>query len=129
LTSSDKSRELLEAVYKMKYDSTDETTGIADFKLIEEDYPRLDVFVELNEEAKEIWKNYVGIKEIKNLLERRREFDKLKADFYKYIVSIPLKTDNLPPEVAGFRYVGNNVLREYYDENTGFICKGVVALW
>lgn len=127
--SSDKSRELLEAVYKMKYDSTDETAGIADFKLIEEDYPRLDAFVELNEEAKEIWKNYVGIKEIKNLLERRREFDKIKADFYKYNVSIPLKTDNLPPEVAGFRYVGNNVLREYYDENTGFICKGVVALW
>lgn len=127
--SSDKSRELLQAVYKMKYESSDDTVGIADFKLIEEDYPRIDVFVELNEEAGEIWKYYLDIKEIKNLLERRRQFERIKADFYKYVVSVPLKTENLPPEVAGFRYVGHNVLREYYDENTGFICKGVVALW
>lgn len=127
--SSDKSRELLQAVYKMKYESSDDTVGIADFKLIEEDYPRIDVFIELNEEAGEIWKYYLDIKEIKNLLERRRQFERIKADFYKYVVSVPLKTENLPPEVAGFRYVGHNVLREYYDENTGFICKGVVALW
>lgn len=127
--STDKSRELLNAVYKMKYDSVDGTTCIADFKLIDEDYPKLDTFIELNDEAKCIWKRYVDIKEIKNLIERRLEFSRIRADFYKYTVSIPVNTNNLPPEVAGFRYVSNNMLQDYYDENTGFKCEGVTALW
>jgi CRISPR-associated endonuclease/helicase Cas3 len=37
--------------------------------------------------------------------------------------------NNIPPEVAGFSYVSNNVLNEYYDKNTGFITQGATALW
>jgi CRISPR-associated endonuclease/helicase Cas3 len=129
IKSSDVSRELLAAVYKMKYESVDGSTCIADFKLIEEDYPKIDVFVELNEEAEQVWQRYVEIKEVKDLFERRLQFSRIKANFYKYTVSIPLRIDNLPPEVAGFRYVANNVLDEYYDKNTGFITAGVMALW
>ncbi|MCM8901265.1 CRISPR-associated helicase Cas3' [Caldicoprobacter algeriensis] len=127
--SNDLSRELLEAVYKMKYESVDGTRCIADFKLIEEDYPKVDVFVELNEEAKQIWQRYIQIKEIKDLFERRLHFSHIKADFYKYTVSVPLKMDNIPPEVKGFLYVSNNTLSEYYDKDTGFITKGVTAIW
>ena len=38
--SNDISRGILEAVYKMKYESVDDSTCIADFKLIKEDYPK-----------------------------------------------------------------------------------------
>lgn len=127
--SSDRSRELLCAVYSMKYTSVDETPCISDFKLIDEDYPKLDVFIELNDEAAEIWRDYIRIKEIKDIIKRRLEFNKIKSDFYKYIVSIPMNVQNLPPEVAGFRYVNGNSLQDYYDEVTGFKCEGVTALW
>ncbi|MBM7582844.1 CRISPR-associated endonuclease/helicase Cas3 [Caldicoprobacter guelmensis] len=127
--SNDLSRELLEAVYKMKYESVDGTRCIADFKLIEEDYPKVDVFVELNEEAKQIWQRYIQIKEIKDLFERRLHFSRIKADFYKYTVSVPQKMQNIPPAVKDFLYVSNNTLNEYYDKNTGFITKGVTAIW
>lgn len=127
--SSDISRELLTAVYKMKYESVDGSTCISDFQLIEQDYPKIDVFVELNEEAKQIWQRYVEIKEIDDKFERRMQFDRIKADFYKYTVSVPRTISNIPPEVAGFRYVSNNVLNEYYDKNTGFITQGAMALW
>jgi CRISPR-associated endonuclease/helicase Cas3 len=127
--SSDRSRELLSAVYSMKYTSVDETPCISDFKLIDEDYPKLDVFIELNDEAEEIWQDYIRIKEIKNIIKRRLAFSQIKADFYKYTVSIPMNVANLPPEVANFRYVNRNSLKDYYDEDTGFRCEGVTALW
>lgn len=127
--SSDTSRELIQAVYKMKYDSVDETTCIRDFRLISQDYPKLDVFIEINDDAKIVWGKYVKIKEIKNLFKRRLAFSEIKADFYNFTVSIPATVDNLPPEVAGFRYVNNNSLDEYYDETTGFKCEGVTAIW
>jgi CRISPR-associated endonuclease/helicase Cas3 len=127
--SNDLSRELLEAVYRMKYESVDGTRCIKDFKLIEEDYPKFDVFIELNEEAQQIWKRYTEIKEIKDLFERRLHFSRIKADFYKYTVSVPQKIQNIPPVVKDFLCVSNNTLNEYYDKYTGFITKGVTAIW
>lgn len=127
--SNDISRGILEAVYKMKYESVDDSTCIADFKLIKEDYPKISVFIELNDEAKYIWQRYVEIKGIKDLFQRRLHFSRIKADFYKYVISVPMETNNIPPEVAGFRYVANNMLDEYYHKNTGFMTQGVMALW
>lgn len=127
--SSDKSRELIEAVYKMKYDSVDETICIKDFKLISQDYPKIDVFIEINNEAKEVWQKYLHIKKIKNLFERRLAFSEIKADFYKFTISIPATIKNLPPEVEGFRYVNLNSLNDYYDKVTGFKPEGVLSIW
>jgi len=127
--STDISRELLSAVHKMKYESVDGSTCIADFKLIEQDYPKVDVFIELNEEAKQIWQRYDEIRKIEDKFERRLQFSRIKADFYRYTVSVPMGINNIPPEVAGFRYVSTNVLNEYYDENTGFITRGAMAIW
>lgn len=127
--SSDTSRELIEAVYKMKYDSVDETICIKDFKLISQDYPKIDVFIEINSEAEEVWQKFLHIKEIKSMFERRLAFSKIKADFYKFTISIPATVKNLPPEVAGFRYVSLNSLNDYYDQTTGFKPQGVLSIW
>jgi CRISPR-associated endonuclease/helicase Cas3 len=128
--SSDISNELINAIYRLKYSSTDETKGVEDFKLIEEDYPKLEVFIELNDEAKDLWKRFTEIKETKDLVERRIEFNKIKANFYKYVVSIPVNVGNIPPIVNGFGYVSNSSLTEYYDEVIGFKPKGdTVLLW
>jgi len=127
--SSDDSRKLLEAVYRLKYTSNDQQVGIADFQLIEEDYPKLDVFLEINEEAQEVWNAFLEIKEIKDLWQRRLAFDKIKGDFYQFVVSVPIKVENLPPEVSGFRYVNNDSLSDFYDPETGFKLKGGSAIW
>lgn len=127
--ASDKSRELLSALYRMKYDSSDESISIRDFKLIDNSYSKIDVFIEIDDDAEEVWQDYLKIKEIKDLFERRLEFSKIKADFYKYVVAVPINVDNLPPEVAGFRYVNINSLEEYYDRDTGFKCQGVTPIW
>ncbi|MDK2897161.1 MAG: CRISPR-associated endonuclease/helicase Cas3 [Candidatus Atribacteria bacterium] len=127
--SSDESKDLLEAVYRLKYASSDQQLGIADFKLIEEDYPKLDVFLEINQEAQDIWNKFLEIKEIKDQWERRLALNKIKSDFYQFVVSIPINVENLPPEVSGFRYVNNNSLVDFYDSETGFKLKGGPAIW
>ncbi|MCX7795053.1 MAG: CRISPR-associated helicase Cas3' [bacterium] len=128
--SSDISTEFINAIYRLKYNSIDETRGIEDFKLIEEDYPKFEVFIELNDEARNIWERFIDVKGIKDLVERRIEFNKFKADFYKYVISIPVNVENIPPIINGFGYVSNSSLSEYYDEVTGFKPKGdTVLLW
>lgn len=127
--ASDKSRDLLNALYKMKYDSCDGTPSVMDFRLIEETYPKIDTFIEIDNDARQAWKEYLKIKEIVNLFERRLEFNQIKADFYKYVISVPATVDNIPPEVAGFRYVNFESLDNYYDSETGFRCEGVAPIW
>lgn len=127
--SDDISRELIEAVYKLKYDSVDDAACIGDFKLISQDYPKFDAFIEINSDAQYVWQKYIKIKEIENLFDRRLAFSKIKADFYQFTVSIPTTVENLPPEVEGFRYVNLNSLDEYYDKATGFKSEGVTPIW
>jgi len=127
--SSSEAKKLLDAIYALKYDSDDGDMCISKFKLIEDDYYKVDAFIELNEEAKELWQKYVGLKDIKNLFERRNIFNRFKADFYKYVISIPATAENMPPDIWGFKYVNYDSLNEYYDKETGFIAKGVIGIW
>jgi len=124
----------LEAIYSLRYagwaeNEEDKNIGIEDFKLIEDDLPKMDVFVELNEEAKYLWSKYCELKEIKDIFERRIEFQKIKADFYKYVISIPIKSENIPPIVHGFGYVSKDNLQEFYDPITGYKTKSEIIIW
>jgi len=129
--SQDASRNLLEAVTKLRYDSEDETTSISDFRLIDEDYRKIDVFIELNEEAHGAWKKYLNLKNIEDLFLRKKTFDSMKADFYQYVISIPMNTENRPEMFGEIGYVKQAVLKDYYDCETGFITKNTksVVIW
>ncbi|GAW29841.1 CRISPR-associated helicase/endonuclease Cas3 [Carboxydocella sp. ULO1] len=131
--SAEDSRKLLNALQSLFYDSSDSTEGnkipVSAFSLIENDIPRVSVFVEWDEEAAEIWEKYKRLKEIPNVWERRLEFNRFKSKFYQYVVNIPKKSKNLPPFDYGFGYVGRSNLEEYYDTETGFKCEGELALW
>lgn len=116
------SRQTLEAILKLKYDSTDkENISISDFRLIEENYSQKDVFVEIDKQAESVWGKYVNLNHIKDLFERKRTFDAMKADFYNYVISVPEKIKNIPPEKGFLCHVESNNLAEYYDHVTGFI--------
>lgn len=102
---------------------------ICDFQLIEEEYKKMDVFVEVDEQAEDIWRQYVQISQIEDALERYRQFARLKKSFHEYVISVPTHVDNKPPLVDGMPYVNRFSLKEYYDSATGFITKGTVAIW
>ena len=120
---SDKvSQDLLEMLYSLKFDGEREKgkiNSINDFILIEEDYYKENVFIELDDEAKEIWQEFSKIWQISDIFERKKAFDSIKADFYTYVVSVPIK-DNIPPNDNNFYYVPFSNLDHYYDFETGF---------
>ncbi|RLF08632.1 MAG: CRISPR-associated helicase/endonuclease Cas3 [Thermoprotei archaeon] len=122
--SQDKSREILKAIEKLRYDSEDrETVSISDFRLIDEEYSKKDVFIEIDDVAAKVWSRYAKLERSKDLFERKRTFDEIKGDFYQYVISVPATTENFPAEVGYLYYVENAFLSDYYDRETGFVMK------
>lgn len=114
--SNDKANEYLKYLYTISFENIGNN-----FKLIEEDYFKTDIFVEIDEEAKKIWKKYLDIKKIENTFNRKKEFLKIKKTFYEYIISINKKfCHNLYSEECGIGYIPFEEVKEYYDPETGF---------
>ncbi len=61
------------------------------FKLIDE-IDSESLFVALNDQATDVWKQYVAIQENNSLspLDRRKAFTKIKSEFYEYVVNVPI---------------------------------------
>lgn len=117
------SQEYLEAIKMLNYEK------IAEFELIEEKVDKIDVFIELNDEATEIWEQYQKITNIQDLKERKNHFLSIRGRFYQYVISIPSNCENIPPQISGFRCVTKNCLNDYYDTETGYITKGKSVIW
>jgi len=95
------------------------------FKLIEEDYPKVNVFVELDETAIEIWKKYQDMRMEKDLKERIRKKLEIRKEFSEYVISAPEKfAHSLIIEDSEFGYISNAELPNYYDMETGFMRAG-----
>ncbi|MGL6297670.1 MAG: CRISPR-associated helicase Cas3' [Methanobacteriaceae archaeon] len=104
-----------------------------DFKLIDNDYDKIDVFVEIDDCSKKLWNKYQKIRQIENIFYRKNEFLKIKSNFYNYIISINSKKlgkvaidDN-----GGLVYLKMDNLDDKYDIETGFISsdKEEVFIW
>lgn len=111
--SEDESNSILEKVEKLKF------SELSDFKLIEKDYPEVDVFIELDDNAKRIWQKYKEIKSIDDLREHKKRFWGIKKEFYEYVISVDKKY------AKGFRegeigHVSQEELKNYYNLDTGF---------
>lgn len=121
IVSQNKSNSTLSALYKLKYDSSDEES-IKSFKLIENDYPEILVFIQVDDEAEKILQKYFSLSEIKDPFKRKEEFDKIKSTFFEHTISIPLNINNLPPLLPGhlIRFVSKDDLPNYYDLETGY---------
>lgn len=103
--------------------------GISSFEVIEDDYPKTDVFIELDNDAVDVFEHFRQIKEIKNLFQRKKAFSEIKSLFYSYVVSVPVIVENVPPVDNDFLYVPHGNLEDYYDPETGFLLKGHDAIW
>jgi CRISPR-associated endonuclease/helicase Cas3 len=123
------SDKLMDAIYKLKYVGNCEEAAINNFKLIDSDYDKFNVFIEQDDKAQQCWEDYIRITTIKDVIKRYEEFEKIKADFYKYVISIPVNIDNKPPIVKDIGYVSYNDIDDYYDRETGYITKKTHIIW
>lgn len=116
--SEDESNSILEKVERLKF------SELLDFKLIEKDYPEVDVFIEVDEDAKSVWQKYREIKSIDDLKERKKRFFDIKKDFYECVISVPEKYKNLAgfDEKTGIGYISKIEIEQGngYDPETGF---------
>lgn len=124
--SNDNSTNLLEYINNLRFGSLNE-----DFHLIKNDYVKIDVFIELDEVAREIWQKYKNIREITNPLERKNEFLGIKKQFYEYTISIAKdKAQSLVDADTAIGYVSHEELKSWYDKETGFVsCEGGVLIF
>jgi CRISPR-associated endonuclease/helicase Cas3 len=114
MSTSDSER-IMDDVKKLRFDK------VSQFKLIEnEEYYKKDVFIEIDEEAKEIWEKFIKIRKL-GKFERRMKFRGIKSDFYKYVISIPKKyIEKDEFEDSGIVYIQNHDVESYYDMQTGW---------
>ncbi|WP_018963744.1 CRISPR-associated helicase/endonuclease Cas3 [Coprothermobacter platensis] len=99
-------------------------SGIEEFKVIKDEHPQVDVFVELDDEASEIWSEAEKLGNIENPFERKHKFEELKRKLYQYVVSIPADVENQPIVTDLLPYVPKGNLSDYYDPKTGYKVKG-----
>ncbi|TCL54669.1 CRISPR-associated Cas3 family helicase [Hydrogenispora ethanolica] len=133
--SFDASANYLDAVYNLRYKQEDSCTelengslDIDSFQLIKS-YPKVDAFIIVDDTAEMLWDQFLEINKVDNIFEKRSAFEKVKAEFYQYVISIPATVKNIPPEAGGFFFVPRLQLKEFYDQKTGFKAKGTKTIW
>ncbi len=115
--SDDKAIELLGYIKELRFENIGK-----EFLLINIQYEKVDVFIELDDNACDIWNKFVMIRNINNVLERRNLFLDIKKQFYDCIISVP--KDRAPPKldpITGIRFISKDDLKNHYDKETGFI--------
>jgi len=123
--SRDISHEYLEAIQNLNY------SKIGEFELIKEKGEKIDIFIELDNEATIVWEKYQEVVKTKDLIERRKKFLGIRGKFYQYVISVLLlkAKANLPPEVSGIRFISKAQLKEFYDRETGFKINSDALMW
>ncbi len=90
------------------------------FKLIEDDIPTVNVFVELDDDAERIWKQYQDLRLEKNPLERTKRYLKMKKCFSDYLISAPKKfVGPLMVDDSNIGHISRAELENYYNRETG----------
>lgn len=116
--SSDEEAEyMIELLSKLNF-----STISKEFKLIQSDYPTRDLFIEMDEEAEEIWEQYRKACELRDPFERKSEINRIKKDFYSYVISVPAKkVPGTSSEDTPITYINKEQIASTYDKDTGFI--------
>ncbi len=102
--------------------------NLDEFKLIEADYPACDLFIEIDAEASVVWQRYISIFNEADLLKRKDLMDGIKANLYKYIISVPVTGSYCigTGKDSEIVYINKDQIKSVYDKDTGFIRKDPV---
>ena len=117
--SDDESRQTLAGLSALDFSS------LQGFTLIENDRPRVSVFVELNSQASTVLESYRSCKVLKDPWERRAKWLSIKSDFLQFVVNVPINIfrETGLPELEGsdsFFYLPSDQLKAFYNPITGF---------
>jgi len=115
--ADDEAKEILEEVKKLNFGELNK------FKLIQDTYKKIDIFVETDEKGREIYQKYKDLSLIKGLFERKNGFLKIKKNFYDYVISVPYQhAADFVTEDKGIGYISLEEIKQnnYYDPETGF---------
>lgn len=114
---------LIDSLYKLyfydKIPDTNKKIPISNFKLIEEDFFKIDIFVEIDEDASKVRDKFCEIQSIKDPLKRKKEFLKIKNQFYDYVISVS-KDHAIGFKEGELGVINNYEIESYYDKVTGF---------
>lgn|GEM_PF-3683688 len=91
--------------------------------MIKDEPYKVDIFVNLDDDAKDAWNKYQIIIHNKELrgFEKKREFSKIKKTFYSYVISVDeKKAERIFNHEFGIGYIDRQDLEDYYDLETGF---------
>ncbi|OED29511.1 CRISPR-associated helicase Cas3', partial [Methanosphaera sp. WGK6] len=92
------------------------------FNLIDHNFEKQDVFIEVDETASQIWQKYERICSDKmNSYERRSEFKNIRNQLRNYMISVPCKKLGTTPLEKNMFYISQEDLERKYDIETGFI--------
>lgn len=115
LHSEDRAEDYLNLLRYLKFSDLHDS-----FHLIENDYPKMDVFVECDENASELWKQFVDIKSMP-FPERRCNFLKIKREFLDHVISVSERdAKRLFREDLGIGHISLEELKIWYNRETGF---------
>jgi len=115
LHSEDPAQDCLDLIRYLKFSALHDT-----FHLIENDYPKMDVFVECDGAAHTLWQEFVDIKS-RSLAERRRDFLKIKRQFLDHVISVPEKyAKGLFRDDLNIGHISQEELKIWYNPETGF---------
>jgi CRISPR-associated endonuclease/helicase Cas3 len=100
-------------------------SALQGFTLIDNDRPRVSVFVELNDQATAVLESYCSCKALKDPWERRAKWLSIKSTFLQFVVNVPIsifKETGLPALEGSdsFFYLPSSQLTAFYDPVTGF---------
>ncbi len=117
------SRNIWEAIKEFRFhNSTLKEKSVSNFSLIEERGRYIDLFIEKDKEAKDIWKRYEEeVRFEKDFKRREKNYLSIRKDFNSYIISVPRR-------MAGGADIINEWLghipyerwKQDYEEKTGF---------
>jgi CRISPR-associated endonuclease/helicase Cas3 len=117
--NQDISDELLTALANFKFST------LKEFELIKDNPYYVDVFIEINEKARQVFQKYVAnVLEEKDYKKRRENRLRLRRKFSNYVISVPVElARGLEQSYLewGFLYLPLEGLDLYYKKDTGFI--------
>lgn len=115
--SETKSREYIGNIENIQFSS------IGKFKLIEDDFPKVDVFIPYDETATRTWNEYSIIKNEENPNTRWEKMLNIRNRLYAYVVSVDKKiTGGISEPIVNSKYIGIE-----YDKEVGVV--GIDTVW
>ena len=90
-----------------------------ELKLIDMDYPVENLFIQLDNEAEELWDEYQEILNVEDRYIREERYNKIKSKLYSYVISVPKKYYEIDEEKK-LHLVDESMFQEYYSRETGF---------